>query len=174
MIKTQKSKLLQSFTLIPLDSSELQSYTALVDMGFFWRLCVPSSEDREKGDETKYTWYDYAKKIFLCILSRHPNAVTIIFVNDPYDVQDSIKGEEHASRSYINGGKNVFINLSDELPNKTDMSKFFVNKSNKIRLQSFLKTAFQDFIISRKRIHLLDTKKLVKFEKWNKFTSLRV
>ena len=35
MIKTQKSKLLQSFTLIPLDSSELQSYTALVDMEFF-------------------------------------------------------------------------------------------------------------------------------------------
>ena len=64
MIKTQKSKLLQSFTLVPLNSNELQSYTALVDMGFFWRLCVPSSEDREKGDETKYTWYDYAKKCF--------------------------------------------------------------------------------------------------------------
>ena len=65
MVKTQKSKLLQSFVFAPLDFTDLQNYTAVVDMGFFWRLCMPTVEDREKGDETKYTWADYANKIFL-------------------------------------------------------------------------------------------------------------
>ena len=34
MIKTQKSKLLQSFVFAPLDFTDLQNYTAVVDMGF--------------------------------------------------------------------------------------------------------------------------------------------
>lgn len=45
--KTQKSKLLQKLTQQPLD---VQSYTALVDMGMIWRLASPTAEDREKGD----------------------------------------------------------------------------------------------------------------------------
>ena len=65
IVKTQKSKLLQSFVFAPLDFTDLQNYTAVVDIGFFWRLCMPTAEDREKGDETKYTWADYANKIFL-------------------------------------------------------------------------------------------------------------
>ena len=59
MVKTQKSKSLQSFVFAPppphLDFTNLQNYTAVIDMGFFWRLCMPSTKDREKGDETKYT-----------------------------------------------------------------------------------------------------------------------
>ena len=94
MVKTQKSKLLQSFVFAPLDFTDLQNYTAVVDTGFFWRLCMPTAEDREKGDETKYTWADYANKVFLTIMSRHLNAKTVIFVNDPYDVIDSVKAEE--------------------------------------------------------------------------------
>ena len=31
-------------------------YTAIVDMGFIWRLATPTKEDREKTDGTKYTW----------------------------------------------------------------------------------------------------------------------
>ena len=64
MVKTQKSKLLQSFVFAPLDFTYLQNYTAVVDMVFFGRLCMPTAEDREKGDGTKYTWADYANKIF--------------------------------------------------------------------------------------------------------------
>ena len=112
-------------------------------MGFFWRLCVPSSEDREKGDETKYTWRDYAIKIFSTITNQHSTATTIIFVNDPYDVIDSIKGEEHAKRNYVHGSKNVYIKAVDELQNKTNLSKNFTNKSNKIRSQNYLKMEFQ-------------------------------
>ena len=40
---------------VHLDFTNLQNYTAVIDMGFFWRLCMPSTKDREKGDETKYT-----------------------------------------------------------------------------------------------------------------------
>ena len=80
MVKTQKSKLIQSFTFTTLDASDLNNYTAVIDMGFFWRLCIPTSEDREKGDETNFTWYDYAQKIFSCILHRHSNASTVVFV----------------------------------------------------------------------------------------------
>ena len=55
MVKTRKSKLLQSFVFAPLDFTDLQNYTAVVDMDFFWRLCMPTAEDREKVDETKDT-----------------------------------------------------------------------------------------------------------------------
>ena len=141
--KTQKSNLLQSFVFAPLDFTDLQNYTAVVDMGFFWRLCMPTGEDREKGDETKYTWADYANKIFFTILNRHLNAKTVIFVNDPHDVIDSVKAEEHVRRNCIYGSKNVYIKAIDELPNKTNLSTFFSNKSNKIRLQNYLKVEFQ-------------------------------
>ena len=134
IVKTQKSNLLQSFVFAPLDFTDLQNYTAVVDMGFFWRLCMPTAEDREKGDETKYTWADYANKIFFTILNRHLNAKTVIFVNDPHDIIDSVKAEEHVRRNCIYGSKNVYIKAIDELPNKTNLSTFFSNKSNKIRL----------------------------------------
>ena len=68
MVKTQKSKLLYSFVFAPLDFTDLMNYTAVVDMGFFCRLCMPTPEHREKGDETKYTWEDYANKIFFLLL----------------------------------------------------------------------------------------------------------
>ena len=64
MVKTQKSKLLQSFVFAPLDFTDLQNYTAVVDMGFFCRLCMPTPEHREKGDETKYKRANYANKMF--------------------------------------------------------------------------------------------------------------
>ena len=38
MVKTQKSKLLQSFVFAPLDFTDLQNYTAVVDMGFFLQI----------------------------------------------------------------------------------------------------------------------------------------
>ena len=103
MVKTQKSKLYQSFLFAPLDFTDLQNYIAVPDMVFFWRLCILTSEDREKGDETKYTWTDYADKIFFTILNRHLNAKTMIFVNDPHDIIDSVKAEEHVRRNCIYG-----------------------------------------------------------------------
>ena len=74
IVKTQKSNLLQSFVFAPLDFTDLQNYTAVVDMGFCWRLCKPTAEDREKEDETKCTWADYANKVFFTIMNWHLNA----------------------------------------------------------------------------------------------------
>ena len=143
MVKTQKSKLLQSFVFATLDFTDLQNYTAVVDMSFFWRLCMLTVEDKEKGDETKYTWEDYVNKIFFTIMNRHLNAKTVIFVNNPYDVIDSEKAEEQVRKNCIYGSKNVYIKATDELPNKTNLLTFFSNKSNKIRLQNYLKVEFQ-------------------------------
>ena len=67
------------------------------------------AEDREKWDETKYTWADYANKIFFTIMNRHLNAKTVIFVNDPYDAIDSVKAEERLRRNCICESKNVYI-----------------------------------------------------------------
>ena len=56
------------------------------------------------------------------------------------------QAEEHAKRKsnqYIHGSKNVYIRPLDKLPNKTNLGKMFSNKSNKMRLQDFLKTEFQ-------------------------------
>ena len=143
MVKTQKSKLLQSFVFATLDFTDLQNYTAVVDMSFFWRLCMLTVEDKEKGDETKYTWEDYVNKIFFTIMNRHLNAKTVIFVNNPYDVIDSEKAEEQVRKNCIYGSKNVYIKAPDELPNKTNLLTCFSNKSNKIRLQNYLKVEFQ-------------------------------
>ena len=143
IVKTQKSNLLQSFVFSPLDFTDLQNYTAVVDMGFCWRLCKPTAEDREKEDETKCTWADYANKVFFTIMNWHLNAKMAILVNDPYDVIDSAKAEEHVRRNCIYGSKNVYIKAIDEFPNKTNLPTFFVDKSNKVRLQNYLTAEFQ-------------------------------
>ena len=151
MIKTQKSKLLESFTFNQLDASKMNHYAALVDMGFMWRLCFPSAEDREKNDESHFTWRDYASKIFTTITGRHTNADVIIFVNDPYDLTESLKSEEHENRKsnfYIHGSRNVHIKPMDKLPNKTNLASFFANKSNKMRLQEYLKNEFRSKVKS--------------------------
>ena len=76
-------------------------------------------------------------------MNRHLNAKAVIFINNPYDVIDSVKAEEHVRRKCIYGSKNVYIKEIDELPNKTNLSTFFYNKSNKIRLQNYPKEEFQ-------------------------------
>ena len=121
MVKTQKLKLLHSFVFVPLDITDLQNYTAVVDTSFFWRLCMPTTEDWEKGDQTKHTKADCANKIFFTIINQHLNAKTVIFVNDPYDVIDSLKAEKHVRRNCIYGSKNVYTKAIDELPNKTNL-----------------------------------------------------
>eukprot|EP00794_Sanderia_malayensis_P000931 gene931-241_t len=118
MIKVQKSKLVEKLKFVSL--SPMDSYTAIVDMGFIWRLATPTTEDREKNDGTYYTWNDYADRVFSLVLSRHRNASETIFVNDPYDLEMSIKDSEHDCRagaySHVGGTRNVFIRMEDRLP----------------------------------------------------------
>ena len=128
MVKIQQSKLLHTFTFVPLDNFDVQYYTAVVDMGFFWRLCMLSAKDKGKGDETKYTWSDYARKIFFTAMNQYSNAKAVIFVSDPYDVTDSVKGEMHLRRDCVNWSKNIYIKSNDKLPNKKNLLTFFTNK----------------------------------------------
>ncbi len=108
-----------------------------------WRLSTPSSEDREKGDESVFTWRDYATKMLHLITSRHPKANIIILVNDPYDLNFTIKDCEHDRRAkYTGGSKNVYIRRNEKLPSSHDFNDFFKNKKNKIHLKEFLKNEF--------------------------------
>ena len=73
---------------------------------------MSSAENKEKGDETKYicqimqyTCSDYAIRIFFTVMNRHSNAKAVVFVNDPYDITDLVKGEEHLRRYCINWSK---------------------------------------------------------------------
>ena len=75
-------------------------------------------------------------------MNQHLNIKRVIFVNDPYDVIDLVKAKKHVKRNCY-GSKNVYIKAIDKLPNKTNLSTFFSNKSNKIRLQNYLKVEFQ-------------------------------
>ena len=64
MVKTQKSKFLQSLTFSPISPDDMPNYSAIIDMGFFWRYCIPSAEDREKIEkrgmkQSTHVWYDY-------------------------------------------------------------------------------------------------------------------
>ena len=116
--KVVKSKLVDKFSMD--EQTALDVYIAVVDMGFSWRLSTPISEDREKQDGENFTWGDYAKKIFDLVLARHQKASKIIFVNDPYDLDVSIKDSEHKRRaglSDVGGSRNVYIKTDDILPN---------------------------------------------------------
>ena len=135
---------------------------------------MPTAEDREKGGETKYTWADYTNKIFFIIMNRHLNAKTVIFVNDLYDAIDSVKAEGRVRRNCIYGSKNVYIKTIDELPNKTNLSTFFSNKSNKIGLQNYLKVEFQKLSQSFPGKELIYSiqRKCEDLKNWNKYTIL--
>ena len=93
MVKVQKLKLVEKLNLIPFQT--VDSYIGLIDMGFIWRLAMPSREDREKDDETHITWLDYGNKLFSLVMARHLKASEIIFINDPYDLEISIKDSKH-------------------------------------------------------------------------------
>ena len=60
------------------------------------------------GQIMQYNWSDYAIKIFFTVMNRHSNAKAVVFVNDPYDITDLVKGEEHLRRNYINWSKNIY------------------------------------------------------------------
>lgn len=75
--KVQKSKLLEKYDLTVTESVP-NKCTDLADMGFIWRLAIPTEEDRKKSDGSTYTWGDYAQKIAMIVLSRHEKAKTLI------------------------------------------------------------------------------------------------
>ena len=64
MVKAQKSKVRDLLNFIPLPYANQRMYTALIDMGFIWRLSTPTKEDREKKEDSAYTWRDYACKVY--------------------------------------------------------------------------------------------------------------
>ena len=116
-------------------------YIALLDMGFIWRLATPTKEDREKPDKTKYTWGDYSDKLHDIVLRRHPNAETLILVNDPYTSEYSIKDAEKLRRSK-GPVPNVFISAEKEFPCNQTFNVLMSKPENKTRLQSFLRDRF--------------------------------
>ena len=135
--KTQKRKLLEKLTQQPID---VPSYTALIDMGMMWRLESPTSEDREKGDGSPYTWGDYTNKIASIILARHVNATTITCVNDPYNKLESIKDDERLLRIQGQGHiPNVYVKSNDKLPSAHMFKTILCNAGNKKRLQTLIK-----------------------------------
>ena len=94
--KTQKSKLIQKFSLQPVDLQE--PYIALIDMGMIWRMATPTAEDRQTQDGTPYKWSNYVQKVSSIIFARHNNATRIICANDPYDTTYSIKDDKRDLR----------------------------------------------------------------------------
>ena len=141
MRKTCKSKLLQEFTLDSV-SEKPQNHISLVDMGLIWRLATPSSDDREakQRDGSQYRWSDYLDKIFNMVISRHSDARLIVLVNDRYDLQFSIKDDEHERRAAKHQHiPNVFPKPADTFPGSVEFNKLMVNSSNKVRLQKLLK-----------------------------------
>ena len=94
----------------------------------------------------KFTWGDYATKIFSIINSRHPAAKEFHLVNDRYDVIFSIKDSEHHRRrkKFFQGSKNVFFDAKYEIPPARSFVSFFTNDGNKMRLQEFLFRELQE------------------------------
>ncbi|XP_066927263.1 uncharacterized protein [Clytia hemisphaerica] len=51
--KCQKSKLVDMLKFVEIKPTY---YTAIIDMGFIWRLAIPNNDERDKGDGAVYTW----------------------------------------------------------------------------------------------------------------------
>ena len=148
--KNQKPKLKDVLSFVEINPKD---YIAIIDAGFFWRLCTPKSNEYEKNDGTRLTWQDYALKVFQTILSRHPNAQRFIVVNDYYgsDVANCKDGESSQRKKQFTGGEspNVFPARTKELPLIRLFQDFFKNNGNKQRLQSFLKEEFHRLCMER-------------------------
>ena len=70
------------------------------------------------------------------------NASQIVFVNDAYDMEHSIKNSEHEQRTsttvFRDGSRNVYMKTSDRFPAVKDFQMLLSNRGNKQRLQKFL------------------------------------
>ena len=53
MRKCSKSKLIEMLHFVEIYPL---LYMAIIDMGHIWRLAIPSTDSRDKGDGTEYTW----------------------------------------------------------------------------------------------------------------------
>ena len=150
MRKAVKAKLVYCFLM---DEANLDyvAYTSIIDMGHLWRLAAPTTSDREKKD--KFTWGDYAEKIFNMIVHRHPHAKAYRLINDLYDVELSIKDAEHQKRNllFIGGTKNVYPSRNDPVPPLRKFNAFFVNSANKIRLQEYLLEELQNLAVLQQK-----------------------
>ena len=106
---------------------------AIVDMGFLWRKCIPNAVDRNQV-ANKFTWGEFAQKIFTTILQRHPNAKEFHLVNDRYDIYLSIKDAEHKKRSalFISGTKNVYPSSTDTIPSVRKFSRLLAIQKTKL------------------------------------------
>ena len=141
--KTQKSKLIQKFSLQTIAVKE--PYVALIDMGMIWRMATPSAEDRQTQDGRPYKWLDYVQKVSSIILARHCDANRIICVNDPYDAAFSIKDDERDLR--IQGKvhvPNTYMKLDDPFPSAKAFKTLLCSVSNKLRLQKLISTHLTD------------------------------
>ena len=83
-------------------------------MGFIWQLSTPASEDRKKQDGEDFIWDNYARKKFStsCLFITKKASKIIFFVNDPYDLDVSIKDSEHerqAGLSYVGQSRSVYM-----------------------------------------------------------------
>ena len=89
-------------------------------------MAIPTvGEDREKADVTLDTWGDYVSKIINHIISRHPDAIKLILVNDPYDLPFSLKDGEHDRKMYDRSVPRDFPKLKDRFPSASYNSKIF-------------------------------------------------
>ena len=141
MHKSCKSKILQKFMLEPVLENP-HNYISLIDMGLIWHLATPTHDDREskKRDGSQYRWNDYLDKICNIVMSRHTEACIIFLVNDMYDLQYSIKDDEHELRAAtFHSIPNVFPKPTDPFPGATEFKKIMMNSSNKVRIQKLVK-----------------------------------
>ena len=147
--KTQKSQLQQIMDMVTVPEPDV--YTSIVEMGLMWRLTMPTAEDREKQDGSKYTYGDYVQKLVLFVVNRHRNAESIICLNDSYTHEYSIKDSERLLRQGSKPVANVFLKKDKPFPSNKEFNVLLTNADNKIRLQAFIEKEFESVAQSQNR-----------------------
>ena len=78
------------------------------------------------------------------VLRRHKHAERIIGVNDPYDQQHTIKDSERLLRQKNASISNFYMKSVHKFPAMKDFDLLLGKSENKIRLQTFLQSGFQN------------------------------
>ena len=80
------------------------------------------------------------------IATRYTSAYQTICVNDEYDLEHSIKDDEHDRRSSkVKVAPNVPVKAADKLPSSLHFKSTLANSSNKVRLQMLIEHCLQEY-----------------------------
>ena len=116
-------------------------------MGCIWRLSTATPADREivRRYGSEFTLGDFGKKLVSIIASWHSAATKMVYVNDVYNLENTVKDDERDRRSKnMKNIPNMSIKLADKFPSSTQFTSIISNSRNKVRLLQLIEMKLKE------------------------------